>query len=146
MKHAINIQVNGMAFTAEATISHTHTGRVLESVTCGHIDGDILSVIERTAVNLDDVLYIAAEYLTLTGKTTLGTSCGPLAIDVAVIDPERFIEDVNGKTYMVKLIDVHSNLHLFDVGACNGLTAMHYAAQSLTVPVRSSVTQPILEA
>lgn len=144
MKHAMEIKVNGLGFTAYAEISHKPGGRYLERVTCGEINGDILATI--TPLEIHDVLFIAAEYLALTGKTSLGTSCGPLAIDVFITDPDGFREDLEGKTYMVKLIDVHSNLHLFDVGACNGLTAMYTAAQTLRAPVRSSVTQPILEA
>lgn len=143
MKHAIMITVDGFSFTGHAAISHTASGRVVEQVTCEAPPMQVLGTLEEHLVDIHDVLYIMSEYLNNTARRKHSFECGPIEVSFSPVDPERFREDLTGTTYMVKLIDTHSNVHMFDVGTGNSWVAMDYAKEALAMPVRSSVVQPV---
>lgn len=143
MKHAIMITIDGQSFTGYATVSHATTGRVVEQVTCEAPPLVVLGTLEEHLIDVHDVLYVISEYLNNTARRKHSFECGPIEVSFSPVDPERFREDLTGRTYMVKLVDCHSNVHMFDVGTGNSWVAMDYAKEALSLPVRSSVVQPL---
>src|SRR6056297_2042177 len=143
MKHAIMITINGQSFTGYADISHTSAGRIVEQVTCSEPPLVVLGTLEDHLTAIHDVLYVIGEYLGNTARRKHSFEVGPIEISFSPLDHDRFREDLTGQTYMVKLVDCHSNVHLFDVGTGNSWVAMDYAKEALSVPVRSSVVQPV---
>lgn len=143
MHHTIKIDLAGVPAVAVATIEYTHHGRALSSVKIDEIPDAWADALARCALSLDDVLFVVGEYLSLTGRQTLGTACGRLTIDATVLDLDRWRDDLHGRSYSVKLVDCHSLVSFYDVGAHNGLVAMRYASDAHGVPVRSSMSVPV---
>lgn len=143
MKHSIMITVNGFSFQAIAEVSHITNGRIVESVTCDTPPVQVLGELSESLADINDVCYLVQHWLNDTGRRKFSFELGPIEVSFSPIDPERFRQDLTGKTFMVKLLDNHRNTHLYDIGAESNFEAMDVCKETLDRPIWSSVVQPL---
>jgi hypothetical protein len=140
MKHQATIHVEKFSFTATIEVHHTPKGRDITRVVADNVPDDVLSLLSTTVLDLNDVLYIAGEYLMLTGKPSQSFACGAVDMDCVLTDPDAFKSDVNGQSYAVVIVDRQDGIHRFDVGATNPLYAQQAAISTMReVPKTTSI-------
>lgn len=143
MKHTILITVNGFSFEAIADVTHTDHGRVVNQVTANSPPLQVLSDLQDSLADINDVLYVISHHLQDTARLQHAIELGKTDIAFEPLNPQELRADLAGKTYMVKITDKTGTVHLFDVGATDNGTAYYSALERVPAPVVSSLVQPL---